>query len=96
MNIEKVEKFVANLRDKTEYVIQARSLKQALNHGLALKSYIESLYWYKYWAKEKSKKTILRKTFSSLWKIQFLEKLWKMFENIDTLILYQQRKEENI
>ena len=33
MKIEKVEKFVANLDDKTEYVIHITNLKQALNHG---------------------------------------------------------------
>ena len=37
MKIEKVEKLVANLQDKTEYVIHIRNLKQALNHGLVLK-----------------------------------------------------------
>ena len=37
MKIEKVEKLVANLHDKTEYVRHIRILKQALNHGLALK-----------------------------------------------------------
>ena len=37
MKIEKVEKLVANLHDKTEYVIHMRNLKQALNHGLVLK-----------------------------------------------------------
>ena len=37
MKIEKVEKPVANLHDKTEYVIQIRNLKQVLNHGLVLK-----------------------------------------------------------
>ena len=37
MNIEKVEKLVANLHDKTEYVIHIRNLKQALNNGLVLK-----------------------------------------------------------
>ena len=37
IRIEKVEKFVANLHDKTEYVIHIRNLKQALNHGLVLK-----------------------------------------------------------
>ena len=30
MKIEKVEKLVANLHDKTEYVIHIRNLKQAL------------------------------------------------------------------
>ena len=37
MKIEKVEKIVANLHDKTEYVIHPISLKQALNHGLVFK-----------------------------------------------------------
>ena len=37
MKIEKVEKFVTNLDDKTEYVIHIRNLKQALNHGLVFK-----------------------------------------------------------
>ena len=37
MKIEKVEKLVANLRDKIEFVIHIRNLKQALNHGLVLK-----------------------------------------------------------
>ena len=36
MKNEKVEKLVANLHDKTEYVIHIRNLKQALNHGLVL------------------------------------------------------------
>ena len=35
--IEKVEKVLANLHDKTEYVINIRNLKQALNHRLVLK-----------------------------------------------------------
>ena len=37
MKIEKVEKLVANLHDKTEFVIHIINLKQALNHGLVLK-----------------------------------------------------------
>ena len=37
MKIEKVEKLVANLHDKTEYVIHIRNLKQSLNQGLLLK-----------------------------------------------------------
>ena len=37
MKIEKLEKIVANLHDKTEYVIHILNLKQALNHGLILK-----------------------------------------------------------
>ena len=37
MKIEKVEKLVANLHDKTEYFIHIRNLKQASNHRLVLK-----------------------------------------------------------
>ena len=33
MKIEKVEKFVANLHDKTEYVMHIKNLEKALNHG---------------------------------------------------------------
>ena len=36
MKIEKVEKLVANLHHKSEYVIHRRNLKQALHHGLVL------------------------------------------------------------
>ena len=32
-----VKKLVANLHDKTEYIRNTRSLKQALNHGLNFK-----------------------------------------------------------
>ena len=37
MKLEKVEKLVANLHGRTEYVIHIRNLKQELNHGLILK-----------------------------------------------------------
>ena len=37
MKIKKFKKLVTNLRDKTEYVIHIRNLKQAINHGLILK-----------------------------------------------------------
>ena len=35
--IKKCNKFVCNLYDKKEYVVDIRALKQALNHGLILK-----------------------------------------------------------
>ena len=41
MKIETIEKLAPNLHDKTEYVIRMRNLKQALNHGLAFKKFIE-------------------------------------------------------
>ena len=37
MKIEKIEELVTNLHDKTEYEIDIRNLKQAVNHGLILK-----------------------------------------------------------
>ena len=37
MKNEKVKKLVANLLDKSEYVVHVRNLKQALNHRLLLK-----------------------------------------------------------
>ena len=37
MKIEKVEKLLPNLHDKTEYVIHIRNSKQTLNNGLVLK-----------------------------------------------------------
>ena len=37
----KVEKLVANLHDKSEYVIHIKNLKQALNHALFLKKTIK-------------------------------------------------------
>ena len=39
MKIQNVEKLVATLHDKTEYIIYARNLKQALSHGPILKKY---------------------------------------------------------
>ena len=39
MKIEKVENLLANLHDKTEYVIHIRNLKQALNCGLVFKKF---------------------------------------------------------
>ena len=41
--IKKIEKLIANLLDKKEYVIQRRNLKEALNHGLVLKKWIKFL-----------------------------------------------------
>ena len=37
MKIEKLEKLVVNLYDKTEHFVHRKSLKQALNQGLILK-----------------------------------------------------------
>ena len=42
MKMEKVEKLVTSLDDKTKYVVPIRNFKQALNHGLILrKKFVE-------------------------------------------------------
>ena len=38
MTTEKIQKLVANLHDKTEYVIHIRNSKQRLNHEIGLKN----------------------------------------------------------
>ena len=66
MKIENFEKLVANLHDKTEYFINIRNLKQALNNGLVWKkvhkvikfnqnAWLES-WIYEHRSKNKSKK----------------------------------------
>ena len=105
MKIELVEKLLPNLHDQTEYVIHIRNLKQAWNHGLILKKVhtvikFNQSAWLKpyidiYWSKKK-KQMILKNNFLCWWIIQFLEKLWKMWENVKILNLSQQKEEGTI
>ena len=81
-------------------VILTRNLKQALNHGLALKK-LHRITKFKQKAllntdlRKKNKKMILKKTFLS-WRImQFLKKLWEMWETMEILNLSQQKGEPN-
>ena len=46
MKIDKCEKLVCKLYDKTNYVVYIRSLKQALNHGLILKKVHRVIQFY--------------------------------------------------
>ena len=83
MKIGKVKKLLANLRNKTEYVILIKKFKKALNHGLFLKKLhtitkIKIIYWYEYRFKKKKANIFLKKAFLSWWIIQFSEKLLKM------------------
>ena len=41
MKVKNIEKLVANVHDKTDYVMQMKKLKQALNHGLFFKKFME-------------------------------------------------------
>ena len=82
VKIKKVEKLVANLHDKTEYLIHIRNLKQALNHGLFVKKVHKVIKfnqnsWLKPYIDMNTDQR--KKAKSDLEKImQFLEKLWKM------------------
>ena len=53
----------------------------------------ESIYWYEHRCQKKKKKWYWNFFFSSLRIMQFLEKLCKMWENIDILNLSQQKEE---
>ena len=78
-SIDKIEvgrKLVANLHDKTEYVVHIKNLKQTLNYGLVLKKVHRIIKFnQKAWVKpyidmntdlrEKKQKMILKKTFLS-------------------------------
>ena len=76
VKIEKVEKLITNLHDKTEYVIHKKNLKQALNRGLVFKkvellikfnqkSWLEPDIDNKYQAKKKSKKWLWERLFQT-------------------------------
>ena len=95
----KVERLVANLHDTTEYVVQIGNLKGALNNELvlqkankmiefnqnaSLKSYID-----KNRCLRKKARNDKKKIFFKWWIIHFLEKLWKMCQNIEILNLSQ-------
>ena len=41
MKINKVDKLICNVQNKRNYVVHITALKQALDHGLILKKYIE-------------------------------------------------------
>ena len=88
----KIQKLVANLHDKTEYVIDIKNLKEALNHGLVLEK-VHGVFMFnqKTWLKSYlDMNTELRKNgYNNFEKrvlseltMQFLQKLWKMGENM--------------
>ena len=75
MKIEKVKKLVANVLDKTEYLIDMINLEQALNYGLVLRKVHRLIKFNQnVWLKpyidmntdlKKKAKMILKKTFLS-------------------------------
>ena len=105
MNIEKVQKCIAYLHEKTEYVIHIRNLKQALTHGLVLKKVRKVIKFnQKAWLKpyidmntdlRKKAKNDFEKDFLSWWIIQFLVKLWKMWKKHGDIKLVTTAKRRN-
>ena len=87
--------------DKFQYQIHIKNLKQPLNHGLVLKKVnLDKAAWLKPYI---DMNTDLRKEpkndFEKVFKLmnnKVLEKLWKMWENIDILNFSQQKEEEII
>ena len=71
LRIEKAEKLVAKLHDKTEYVIYIKHFSnQTLNHELVLKNVHRviqfnwkslTISWFEHWTKKKSQKNYLEK-----------------------------------
>ena len=90
MKIEKVEKHVANLHDKTEYVIQIKNLKQALNYGLVLKKLNRVIKF--------NQKTWLKPCIDTI--IDLIKKqrriskriLFKLMNNADKLVTTEKKK----
>ena len=102
MKIEKVSKFVANLHDKTEYVIHMRNLKQALNLRLVLRkvyrvikfnqsAWLKPYIWYEHRSKKKTKNDF-EKDFFKLMIDAVFGKLWKMLENRDIKLVTTERR----
>ena len=96
MNIEKVQKFVANLHNKTEFAVYMRNFKQTLSHGLVLKKVHRVINFNQTFCLKpyidisndltKVPINIFGKEFLKLMNNSvFKKKLWKMIENIETL-----------
>ena len=75
MKINKCSKFVCNLYDKNNYVVNIRSLKQVLNHGLILKKIHRVIQFnQKAWLKEYiDMNTELRKQAKNDFEIDFFK-----------------------
>ena len=81
MKIEKVERLIANLNDKSECFIHIKNLKQVLNHGLVMKNVqIVIKFNQKSWLNPYiGMNTDLRKAA----KIGFVKDFWKLMNNSD-------------
>ena len=84
MEVEKFEKLVINLHEKTEYIIHIRNLNQPLNHGLILRKVHRVIKfnqnaWLKPYIEMNTNlrkpKNSFEKILSSGWIMQFFKKL---------------------
>ena len=103
MKIEKVEKLVVNLHDKTEYVIHIKNVKQALNHELVSKK-IDRVIKVNQNARRKSyidmNKDLRKKSQKWFWNFFFFKmmnntvfrKAMERWENMELLNLPQQKE----
>ena len=101
--LKNLKKVVANFHDKSEYIIHIRNLNQALNHGLVLKKVhrvikFDQNAWIKAYIDMKTDlrkvaKYNLEKYLFKWWIMQFLEKPWEMWENIEMLNSSQEKKQ---
>ena len=106
MKIEKVEKLVANLYDKTQYVTHIRNLKQVLNHGLILNKIhrvvqFNQKYCFKSYIKLNTElrqkvKDNSEKDFFKLMNNAVFGKTMENVKNIKILNLSQQKGQETI
>ena len=106
MKIEKVEKLVANLYDKTQYVTHIKNLKQALNHELVLNKIhrvikFNQKYLFKPYIKlntelRQKAKDNSEKDFFKLMNNAVFGKTMENVKNIEILNLSQQRGQETI
>ena len=106
MKIEKVEKLVANLYDKTQYVTHIKNLKQALNPELVLNKIhrvikFNQKYLFKPYIKlntelRQKAKDNSEKDFFKLMNNAVFGKTMENVKNIEILNLSQQRGQETI
>ena len=97
MKIERVEKLVANLHDKTEYVMRIRNLKKAFNHRLILEKVYRMIKfnqkaWLKLYIdmntdlkKAKKQKLILKNIFFKLMNFAFFVNTMEYIKKKNTL-----------
>ena len=107
MKIEKIGKLLTNLHDKTEDVIDIRTLKQALNHWLILEKVHRVIKFnQKAWLKpyvdmntelrQKSKKNNFGKDIFKLMNNAVFGKAMENVRNMEILNLWQQKGEKII